>query len=163
MKDNKKDNKDPNHPTTYLIEFDLLSGHTPGTHATLDRSVLQPTGWRSIGNPDGARIVNATGGVIRAIHIEINGGGNSFIITPESAGRLFKAIFVRTDPSGAIVEAFFLGADVPNDDAFWMRVPPSSQREIEQCDKHSVCPFEGQVFPENPPVPEGEGWTELVS
>ncbi len=146
---------------TYLIEFDILAGHSPGTGATLPQPVLNPTGWRSIGNPQGGRFINQTGGTIRAIHLAVNGSANSFQITPASGGRLFTTIWVKQASPGVISEVYFMGGNVPNFGAFWMRVPPNTPAEIQQCDAGQACPFTGQVFAQNPAAPTGPGWTQL--
>lgn len=146
---------------TYLIEFDTLAGHSPGTGATLPQQVLSPTGWRSIGNPQGGRFINQTGGAIRAIHLAVNGSANAFQVTPASGGRLFTTIWVKQTAPGVVSEVYFMGANVPNFGAFWMRVPPNTQPEIQQCDAGQACPFTGQVFAQNPPPPTGAGWTQL--
>lgn len=149
----------------YHIEFDVLPGHQPGTGATLDNSVLQLSGWRSIGDPGGGRFTNQTGGPLRAIFLKTNNPGDTFIITAQSAGQLFDTIWLKNDNT----QVYFLDGHVPNKDtipnlaAFWMRVPPNSDSEIQQCDGDGSCPFTGQAFAENPPAPSGPSWTKIKS
>lgn len=151
--------------TAYHIEFDVLPGHEPGTGATLDNSVLQPSGWRSIGDPAGGRFTNQTGGPLRAIILKTNNSGDIFSITAESAGQLFDTVWLKNDNT----QAYFLDGHIPNNNtipnlaAFWMRVPPNSDSEIEQCDGGGSCPFTGQAFAENPPDPTGPSWVKIKS
>jgi hypothetical protein len=150
---------------SYLIEFDTLPGHQPGTGATLDNSVLQPTPWRSIGDQDGGAFSNQTGGPLRAIYLKTNNPGDTFTVTAASAGRLFDTVWLKNDNT----EVYFLDGHVPNQStipnlsAFWMRVPPNSDGEIQQCDSGGSCPFTGQAFAEDPPNPVGPTWTKIKS
>ncbi len=152
-------------PQAYLIEFDLLDGHTPSTGATLEASELAATGWRSIGARTGGRFTNNTGVVIRAIYLKTNLAGDTFTITAASAGRLFDTVWLKNDHT----EAYFLdghiasGPGIPASAAFWMRVPPNSDDEIATCDGGGACPFTGQLFESNPPDPTGNGWTKVKS
>jgi hypothetical protein len=149
----------------YKIEFDILTGHQPGTGATLPPDVLQPTGWRSIGAATGGRFTNRTGGAIKAVHLKTNNAGDTFNITPDSAGQLFDTVWLKSDNT----EAYFFDGHVPNSTgipnlgAFWMRVPPNSDDEISNCDQNGVCPFTGQVYAENPADPTGPGWSKIKS
>lgn len=135
---------------SYSIEFDLLQGHDPGTGATLTNTSLKPTGWRSIGNPTGARIENQTGSPITAIYIKALNPGDRFVVNSSSLGRLFSGALVRPDAR----EVWFFGGGIPNDSAFWMRVPRSTEQEIKDCDAGIKCPFTGLVtgfFDREPP------------
>lgn len=144
----------------YLIEFDTLAGHTPGTGATLSSVVLQPYGWRSIGDANGGRSLNRTGKTIRAIQLKCSSASNKLKVTADSGGRLFPTVWVKDDGS----EALFLGGNVPSSTgAFWMRVPRNTQSEIQQCDAQRICPFSGQAFDANPPEPTEPGWTKVSS
>jgi hypothetical protein len=149
----------------YHIEFDILPGHNPGTGATLGNDVLQPSGWRSIGDPNGGSFNNQTGGPLRAIYLKTNKAGDTFVITAASAGRLFDTLWLKEDDT----EALFLDAhipsknNVPNLASFWMRVPPNSDAELQQCDSGGGCPFTGQAFAENPPDPAGSAWKKIKS
>jgi hypothetical protein len=144
----------------YLIEFDTLAGHSPGTGATLTQVVLQPYGWRSIGDPNGGRFLNRTGGTIRAIHLKCSTPANSLKVTAQSGGRLFPIVWVKNDGS----EAYLLGGNVPSGTgAFWMRVPRNTQGEIQQCDAQRICPFTGQAFDADPAEPTDPGWTKVSS
>ena len=87
----------------FLIEFDLIDGHNPGTGATLSPVVLNPYGWRSIGDPEGGRFVNQTGETIRSIHLKTNNDDNRFVVNASSPGRLFDVAFVKTDGSEGVV------------------------------------------------------------
>jgi hypothetical protein len=149
---------------TFFIEFDTLAGHNPGTGATLPPQVLSPVGWRSIGNPGGGRFINQTGGTIRAIHLAVNGTANVFRVTSASAGRLFNTVWAKlTVPPDTASEVYFMDGNVANFGAFWMRVPPNTPGEIQQCDSGQECPFQGQVYAQNPAAPAGPGWTRLRS
>jgi hypothetical protein len=158
-------NEEKNMPSEYQIEFDILAGHQPGTGATLTEDVLKPSGWRSIGASTGGRFTNRTGGPIKAIYIKTNKAGDTFRVTAESAGRLFDTVWLKTDNT----EVYFLDGHVPNSTgipnlgAFWMRVPANTTSEIEDCDQNGVCPFNGQVFSENPADPTGPGWARIKS
>ena len=143
----------------FFIEFDTLAGHNPGTGATLGSSTLNPVGWRSIGAANGGRFINRCGRTIKAIHLKVNVASHRFRVTSDSGGRLFATVWVKNDGS----EAYFLDGNVPNAGAFWMRVPANSQAEIQQCDNQQMCPFNGQVFNENPPAPTGPEWTQVRS
>ncbi len=149
----------------YAVEFDLLAGHQPETGATLDNSVLQPSGWRSIGDSGGGRFTNQTGGPLRAIYLKTNNSGDTFSITPASAGRLFDTIWLKNDST----EVYFLDGHIPNGStisnlaAFWMRVPPNPDTEIQQCDSGGGCPFTGQAFALNPADPAGPTWAKIKS
>lgn len=154
--------------TEFYIEFDLLDGHSPSTGATLNKNNLNSHGWRSIGNPNGARIVNETGKTIRAIHMKTKSNMNVFRVDTHSLGRLFDAAWFKADGS----EVYFAGANIPSGDptqnniperatVFWNRVPPSTRQEIHACDNCHECPFEGQVFDTNPAVPTGSEWQEI--
>jgi hypothetical protein len=151
--------------SAYLIEFDVLAGHHPGTGATLSNDVLVASGWRSIGDPDGGRFTNQTGGPLRAIYLKTNSPGDRFTVTAASAGRLFDTVWLKNDNT----EVYFLDGHIPNNttipnlSAFWMRVPPNSDSEIQQCDSGGSCPFTGQAFAENPPPPSGASWIKIKS
>ncbi|HEX3147668.1 MAG TPA: hypothetical protein VHR66_06255 [Gemmataceae bacterium] len=148
----------------YLIEFDTLAGHSPGTGATLTPPVLNLVGWRSIGDPGGGRFINRTGGTIRAIYLKANSSDNTLQVTSASGGRLFNTIWVKPGATaGTVSEAYFLDGNVASFGSFWMRVPPNTSSEIQQCDAGQVCPFSGQVFAQNPTIPTGQGWTEIRS
>jgi hypothetical protein len=147
----------------YLLEFDTLAGHTPGTGATLTQGVLNRTGWRSIGHPQGGRFVNRTGGTLRAIHLGVNGTGNVLQVTSASAGRLFNTIWAKLIGPDTASEVYFMDGNVAHLGAFWMRVPRNTDGEIQQCDSGVECPFMGQAFAQNPAEPTGEGWTKLRS
>jgi hypothetical protein len=152
-------------PSAYTIEFDTLPGHQPGTGATLGPEVLQPSGWRSIGDSGGGSFANSTGGPLRAIYLKANNAGDTFNISAASAGSLFDTVWLKTDNT----EAYFLDGHVPNSDtipnlsSFWMRVPPNSDNEIQQCDSGGGCPFTGQAFAVNPPDPVGPAWKKIKS
>lgn len=146
-----------------LIEFDTLLGHTPGTGATLPSAVLSLVGWRSIGHPDGGRFINRTGGTLRAIYLKSNSPSNAMTITTGSGGRLFNSIWAKLTGPDTATEAYFMDGNVPNFGAFWMRVPPNTPGEIQQCDSGLACPFMGQAFSVSPTVPTGPGWTKIVS
>lgn len=148
---------------TYLIEFDTIAGHNPGTGATLTPPVLNLVGWRSIGNPTGGRFINRTGGTIRAIYLKVNGSTNSFQVTSASGGRLFNTIWAKLTGPNSVSEVYFMDGNVPSFGAFWMRVPPNTPAEIRDCDSGQECPFMGQVFAQNPAEPTGPGWTKLRS
>jgi hypothetical protein len=148
---------------TYLIEFDILTGHSPGTGATLTSSVLSLSGWRSIGDPGGGRFINRTGGVIRAIYLKVNGSTNDFQVTSASGGKLFNTIWAKLTGTDTASEVYFMDANVPSFGAFWMRVPPNTQQEIGQCDSGQECPFMGQAYAQNPAAPTGTGWTKIRS
>ncbi|QJW93566.1 hypothetical protein [Frigoriglobus tundricola] len=147
----------------YLIEFDTLSGHSPGTGATLTPPVLDLVGWRSIGNAQGGRFINMTGGPIRAIYLKSNSAASALQVTPASGGRLFNTVWVKPDGAGGVAESYFMDGNVPTFGAFWMRVPPNTPVEIQECDAGQACPFSGQVFAQNPAAPTGPGWTQIRS
>jgi hypothetical protein len=150
---------------SYTIEFDTLPGHQPGTGATLGQDVLQPSGWRSIGDPGGGSFTNSTGGPLRAIYLKANNPGDTFTITAASAGKLFDTVWLKNDNT----EVYFLDGHVPNSNtipnlsAFWMRVPPNPDSEIQQCDSGGACPFTGQAFAVDPPDPVGPAWNKIKS
>lgn len=148
--------------TDYLIEFDVLAGHTPGTSATLGSEVLMPYGWRSIGSSSGARLTNQTGVTIRAIHLKTNVVGDKFVVNAASAGKLFATVWVKTDGT----EAYFMDGNIPykpgpTTGKCWMRVPPNTDLEIKTCDTTGVCPFNGQVYSQNPAEPTGQDWKKV--
>lgn len=150
--------------TSYLVEFDTLAGHNPGTGAILPPVVLSLTGWRSIGNSEGGRFINRTGRILRAIYLKVNSGANSFTVTPASGGRLFDTIWVKQDVGGGISEAYFLDGNIPNAiGAFWMRIPRNTTQEIQDCDAGTACPFSGQAFDHNPSVPSDGTWKKIRS
>ena len=147
----------------YLIEFDILNGHNPGTGATLPPDVLQLTGWRSIGAAQGGRFTNLTGVPIRSIYLRIADAANAFTITAESGGRLFNTIWTRTNDAGEVTEVYFLNGNIPSgfNSRFWMRVPRNTDGELQSCDAGQACPFEGKVLDQNPAFPNEPGWTVL--
>lgn len=149
----------PAESAEFFIEFDTLAGHNPGTGATLGSTVFSPVGWRSIGDANGGRFTNRSNRTLKAIHLKVNSAAHRFRVTSDSGGRLFGSVWVKTDGS----EAYFLDGNVPNNRAFWMRVPPNSNAEIQRCDSQGMCPFNGQAFEENPAPPTGPEWTQVRS
>ena len=115
----------------YLIEFDIMEGHSPGTGATLTEDLLQKTGWRSIGSPSGGQFVNNTGVTLTAVYIKTNNAGDTFKITADSAGRLFNTVWAKDDGT----EAYFKDGNIPISDGsspnvgvFWILAENRSDR-----------------------------------
>jgi hypothetical protein len=160
-------------PRAFTIEFDLLSGHHTTSKASIGELGLNPYGWRSIGNTNGARIYNASGGVLTAIYLKTNNPGDTFTVTPDSGGSLFLTIWLKNDNT----EAYFMDAHIPvitdptSYGSFWMKVPPSDADDLTRCDDcHNQqptsgciqsCPFTGQVFRSNPPDPPAASWKKV--
>jgi hypothetical protein len=157
-------------PQQYTLEFDLLDGHSPNTNGEIDNNAFNPVGWRSIGEPTGAAISNASGSALTACYMKANKQGDTFSVTAASAGRLFRTIWLKND----LTEVYFMGGNIAGNAVFWMRVPPNSQSDINACnqcqfnppstDPNCVtsCPFTGQVFPHDPPPPPSGSWTQIV-
>ncbi len=153
----------------FRVDFDILTGHTPGTRATLTSDVLQPMGWRSIGAKNtagdlvGGLFRNSTGVTLKAIHLKTLKQGYTFDIDAASGGKLFDTIWLKNDNT----DAYFLDANIPDYNAnpsagrFWMLVPPNTSAEIDDCDSGQECPFLGQAYAQNPADPVGAEWTRI--
>lgn len=136
--------------SNYLIEFAPFQS-SASEKVDLDESCLRPTGWRSIGNPEGVNFVNKTGKTIVNLYIRTNYAEDRFVLHSNSLGGLFKEVWASRD--GA--QLLFLGACIEPDEEFWMRVPPTPPCQTNECDTYGKCPFDGQFNVQFPhPEPE---------
>ncbi|MGY8653842.1 MAG: hypothetical protein ACKVJX_09490, partial [Verrucomicrobiia bacterium] len=74
------------------------------------------------------------------LYIRTNYAEDRFVLPKNALGGVFKEAWVSKDGTQIV----FRGADIPPDQEFWMRVPPTPPCQTNECDKFGKCPFDGQ-------------------